>query len=294
MHDVAFRFKRAHLRAVAWHKWLIRSWCRDELRVPVDEIGLTPARLDAMVVIRSLGGCCLQSELWQRLGLHASTICKMLKRMELADLVERSPGLDRRERHVQLTKKGFDVLVGALQSFVRSNFIHDAYAGIHRRGADFIREAIDGLRCLAWGLGDSSTHEYFVGRWTEERTRDAEAWDADVRKDVERLERHRNPAVAEPDAGPPELFGNAYFAAYAADLAQGGAIAEAARARFREDANANLAAAAEPKKPEEEPALDIRSPEYWGKHHAEIAQGGTIAEAARERLRRDMANAYGT
>ncbi len=293
MHDVAFRFKRAHLTAVAWHKELIKKWCREDLRVCVEDIRLTPARFDVMVIVRAAGGSCLQSELWQRLGLHASTICKMLKRMELAGLVVRSEGLDRRERYVDLTRKGLDVIIGALKKFVRSNLMHDAYAAIHRRGAEFINEAIDTLKHLAWGLADSSTYGYPLAPWTADDIEKSEARDAVVRKDVERCEPNPAPlATTETTDAPPDYFSPAYWGAHWAQMAQGGDIAEAARKRLAHDTNAILAAAekAEAQRPQSQPSPDIYDPEYWVRHHADIARGGDVARAARERLARDMAS----
>ncbi len=289
MHDLAFRFKRAHLTAVALHKRLIASWCRQDLRVYVVDVGLTPARFDAMVVIRALGGSCLQSELWQQLGLHASTICKMLKRMELAGLVTRSEGLDRRERYVELTKKGLEVTIGALEKFVRSNAMHDLYAAMHRRGAEFIGGVIETLRHLGRALRDSSTHAYPVAPLTDEHVQQGEAWDDVVRRQI-----GAEPADAAQDAGLPDYFSPEYWGKHHAEINQGGAIAEAARERLERDTAAVVAAAdARLRAEEEKPPPDIYDPEYWGKHHAEINQGGAIAEAARERLRRDMARAHG-
>ena len=78
MHDLSFRFKRAHLQAVALAKKKLRKW------------KLSPARFDVLYVVqqgRAYG--VLQSRIWDTLGLHRSTISKMCKRLEELGFIKR-------------------------------------------------------------------------------------------------------------------------------------------------------------------------------------------------------------
>ena len=78
MHDLAFRFKRVHLQAVALAKKKLRKW------------KLSPARFDVLYVVqqgRAYG--VLQSRIWDTLGLHKSTISKMCKRLEELGFIKR-------------------------------------------------------------------------------------------------------------------------------------------------------------------------------------------------------------
>ena len=78
MHDLSFRFKRAHLQAVALAKKKLRKW------------KLSPARFDVLYVVqqgRAYG--VLQSRIWDTLGLHKSTISKMCKRLEELGFIKR-------------------------------------------------------------------------------------------------------------------------------------------------------------------------------------------------------------
>lgn len=83
MHDLGFRFKRAHLKAVAFGKKKLRKW------------ELSPARFDILYVVqqgRSYG--VLQSRIWDTLGLHKSTISKMCKRLEELGFITRVDAAD--------------------------------------------------------------------------------------------------------------------------------------------------------------------------------------------------------
>jgi len=94
MHDFFFRAKRVHLRSVACAKRIYREW------------ELTPARLDILFIV-SRAGHVLQRDLWKELGLHRSTVSKMLKRMRELDLVTTIPSVwNEHDREVRLTDLG--------------------------------------------------------------------------------------------------------------------------------------------------------------------------------------------
>jgi len=78
MHDLGFRFKRAHLKAVELGRKKLRKWA------------LSPARFDVLYVVQQ-GGVdgVLQSRIWDTLGLHKSTISKMCSRLEELGFIRR-------------------------------------------------------------------------------------------------------------------------------------------------------------------------------------------------------------
>lgn len=149
MHDLSFRFKRAHIRAVEFHKPFAA------------EFGLTPARFDAMYVIRAKGGVCRQHEIWEALGLSPSTICKMLKSMEILGLIWREPDEDdHRHRVVRLTKYGFLKIVAAIKVFIRTDMLRSFYDSIDAKGREFVTSLRIAAQRAARALFDSSTLAY--------------------------------------------------------------------------------------------------------------------------------------
>jgi DNA-binding MarR family transcriptional regulator len=79
MHSITFAFKRAHLQAVAFGKKAVKR---------INE--MTPAGFDLLYAIRNTAHyhapwhtpSMAQAELVQTLGLHRSTVSKMLKRLK--------------------------------------------------------------------------------------------------------------------------------------------------------------------------------------------------------------------
>lgn len=180
MHPVSFAFKRGHIRAVVTHRDLLRRF------------GITPARFDALYILRWKGGVCYQSEIWQELDLHPSTISRMLKSMEQRGLVvrERVYGtlIDAREVTVTLTRKGFDAIVGAITAFLRDDDLRDFYDRMHHKGAEHIKELVAGVRNIGEWLRDFAKHPYPAER---PDVAAGKRYDAHVQKTVDREEKRR-------------------------------------------------------------------------------------------------------
>ena len=98
MHQLPFILKRAHHATLSL------------LRPLAARNDLTPARFDLLYVLHRKGGSVepYQFRIAQVLGLSRSTICKLVKAMEKAGLVERSREIifDHRRRRVRLTRYG--------------------------------------------------------------------------------------------------------------------------------------------------------------------------------------------
>ncbi|MBS2020296.1 MAG: MarR family transcriptional regulator [Deltaproteobacteria bacterium] len=160
MHDLMFRFKRAHLKAVAFAKPLLKKW------------QLTPARFDVLYVVQAksvkVGGI-LQSDIWRILGLHPSTISKMCIRLEELGLIERRDAETRNhEILVRLTKEGTGRLLQAMRLAFKIQPLRFAYRALLMdltrtsvRGADdFIAKLRRKTERAARALGDDSTLLY--------------------------------------------------------------------------------------------------------------------------------------
>lgn len=153
MHDLMFRFKRAHLSAVAFGKLLLRKF------------GLTPARFDVLYVVVSNGNGVLQSDIWEALGLHRSTISKMCKRLEELGLVERFEAHARgHETIVQLTYEGITVVDKVMKYVFMTEGPRFAFGTVLSRIEPDVEAFISKLRRLteraARNLGDTSTLLY--------------------------------------------------------------------------------------------------------------------------------------
>jgi DNA-binding MarR family transcriptional regulator len=106
MHRIIFGLKAAHLGAVGFAKGFLGI-------VP----HMTPARYDLLYVIRMSGNifgrshALDQSELRRMLGLHASTVSKMIKRLvEIGWLAKNLGRRPRRTNSIHLTEAGFEAL----------------------------------------------------------------------------------------------------------------------------------------------------------------------------------------
>jgi DNA-binding MarR family transcriptional regulator len=85
--------------------------------------GLTAARFDLLWALIGHGDRCwpgTQSKLRRKLGVSASTVCRMLQSLEALDLVRREVDqADRRQRFVELTNKGFACMRTARKVLLR-------------------------------------------------------------------------------------------------------------------------------------------------------------------------------
>ncbi|MBS2015608.1 MAG: MarR family transcriptional regulator [Deltaproteobacteria bacterium] len=175
MHPVSFAFKRGHIRAVVAH--------RDMLK-PFD---ITPARFDALFVIRARGGSCYQSEIWDDLGLHPSTISRMIKSMVERGLVASTPVSygDGRERIISLTRTGFKVIVAAVKAFIHDDELRQLYERMHDGAVEAVKSLVAAARNVGEWLGDIASHFYpFEAPSLEEEERR----DAEVKEAIERDE----------------------------------------------------------------------------------------------------------
>jgi len=154
MHELMFRLKRAHLRAVEMAKPVAAAF------------GLTPARFDILHALhRTPRGRIEQSKLGDVLGLSPSTISKMLDRLEQLGLVRRRRrGDDPRRNDVLFTRFGFEVTAVAVHAFLRWDHLRRAYERIHGTarggGKRFIAMTKRFVDRVARYFGDRSTMEY--------------------------------------------------------------------------------------------------------------------------------------
>jgi len=104
MHSLFFDTKRAHRATLKLMNPLLA-------RV---EPGLTQARYDVMHAMSFCEGRrANQSALWKLLGVHPSTMCKLVRALLALGFVERTRVFDRRQWRVTLTELGWRVLVRA-------------------------------------------------------------------------------------------------------------------------------------------------------------------------------------
>jgi DNA-binding MarR family transcriptional regulator len=142
-----FLFKRAHLTTLIYGRAILRS-----------HTPLTPARYDVLTAIhRDARGFILQAELTRDLGLHHSTVSKMLTRLEELGLVARDTHpTDDRAWRVRLTGAGRELLHqandgnaadGMAELLVESGLARDgqgfsAAAEVHRTNLTLRRYAV--------------------------------------------------------------------------------------------------------------------------------------------------------
>src|ERR1700733_880956 len=101
MHTVFFDLKRAYHSPLRLTRRLLKR------------LGLTAARFDLLYIVEKAGKTMLQCELRRVLGVTAPTVSRMLASLQALGLVEREVvDLDRRRRHVTLTKAGLRSCVG--------------------------------------------------------------------------------------------------------------------------------------------------------------------------------------
>jgi DNA-binding MarR family transcriptional regulator len=112
MNSMLFSMKRGYLRGVSFARKLLEPF------------GLTPARFDVLFVLRK--GWKHQSAICRHLGLHPSTVSKLLKKIEDV-LVYRHYDMDNhREVIVKLSGKGKAALEAAAATLVDNGAL-DAY-----------------------------------------------------------------------------------------------------------------------------------------------------------------------
>lgn len=161
MHALSFGFKRAHWSAVRVGK-----------RVLEDVEGMTPARFDLLYLLRRVrlddpliseaGDGLTQDALWKGLGVHPSTVCKMMARLLEMGWVRRSRySLDRRRWIVRLTELGLKKVWKAMRILFRGRALLAAYETLFPTGPSGhvvkrIHGAVTMLKRVAYAFHDRS------------------------------------------------------------------------------------------------------------------------------------------
>jgi DNA-binding MarR family transcriptional regulator len=170
MHAVSIALKRAHLRAVAFGKEVAKN-------VP----GMTPARFDLLYLLRRvaiadgmnrdpLAPAMSQSALCTDLGLHRTTVARMLKRLvQLGWIKKTRCPTDRRTFDVALTRLGLRTIARAMRRVFRERIVRSTYEIVFGRVEPkaHVIGVIDGalhtLRTIARSFGDRSQVWYHYG-----------------------------------------------------------------------------------------------------------------------------------
>jgi DNA-binding MarR family transcriptional regulator len=145
MHSVTFQIKRAHLKAVAFGKGIIEDRVKD----------MTPARFDLMYAIRAhqvdhrrgwpIGRSLEQARICRKLGLHSSTVSKLIKRLvQLGWLENCGKGGDRRTNVIALTEKGLRSIVKAMRIVFRMRTHLRHFEDLFRSLAGDLRLFVEG------------------------------------------------------------------------------------------------------------------------------------------------------
>jgi DNA-binding MarR family transcriptional regulator len=160
MHALSFRFKRAHLTAVKIGKMLV-----------ADVEGMTPARFDILYLIRRLriekhpyrrveSGWHSQTALRHELGLHRSTMSKMLTRLlEMGWVERRRSSFDRRRCNIALTKLGLRKVAKAMRILFRQKKLRKMYERVlpttkEMHVVERIHRLVVILQRMAYAFGD--------------------------------------------------------------------------------------------------------------------------------------------
>ncbi len=165
MHAISFQLKRAHLATTAY-----------AARAVEEVEGMTPARYDVLAFMRERSLQHHQPKLWGlgftaqgaivgALGLHPSTVSKMLKRMEEMGWIVRQRdefGRDKRRKTVDFTPLGFRKACQAMRRVDRQRLFLRPFERITRqlRPGDHV---LHGLQQV-WGTIDG------IGRFFGDRS----------------------------------------------------------------------------------------------------------------------------
>jgi DNA-binding MarR family transcriptional regulator len=158
MHALSFGFKRSHWSAVRVGK-----------QVLADIDGMTPARFDLLYLIRRvrldephLSEGLTQGELWKALGVHPSTVCKMLARLLDMGWVSRSRyPFDLRTWVIRLTDLGLRKVWKAMRVLFRGRALLREYEKLFPTGpfghvVARIDRLVMTLKAVAYTFGDRS------------------------------------------------------------------------------------------------------------------------------------------
>jgi DNA-binding MarR family transcriptional regulator len=165
MHALSFGFKRAHWSGVRVGK-----------RVLEDVDGMTPARFDLVYLIRrvrlddpNMSPGLTQDALWKALGVHPSTVSKMLARLLDMGWVTRSRyAFDRRTWLIRLTDLGLRKVWHAMRILFRGRALLRAYEELFPTGpfghvVTRIHRLVMTLKAIAYTFGDRSNAWFDYG-----------------------------------------------------------------------------------------------------------------------------------
>jgi DNA-binding MarR family transcriptional regulator len=232
MHVITFETKRAHLSGVAYGRRKLAGIESDKLAV-FDRAGrplqlITPARFDLLYAIYTAERrgssawfrTASQALVREKLGLHLSTVSKMISRLiAIGILEERPPAPDRRHRIVSFTESGAELFQRALRlvfktralaSVLEEHILRSTKTKAPRSRRRWKLHAAmfrlySPIRQLALRLGDWSTGLYFFRRNGIKDRQSAEAAALRQRcKEIDRFIDDRNRRRGTGHARPPE------------------------------------------------------------------------------------------
>src|ERR1700677_1194408 len=157
MHRVFFDLKRAYHSTLRLTRGLLKS------------LGLTAARFDLLYIVEKAGKSMLQCDLRRGLGVTAPPVRRMFASRETLGLGEPEVvDLDRRRRHVTLTKAGLRCVRRAARSLIHSGWVElavDSALCPHRwfnaeessRARGVLSTTLNRLR---YAYGDRATRDY--------------------------------------------------------------------------------------------------------------------------------------
>ena len=157
MHRVFFDLKRAYHSTLRLTRRLLKR------------LGLTAARFDLLYIVEKAGKTMLQCDLRRVLGVTAPTVSRMLSSLQALGLVEREVmDMDRRRRHVTLTKAGLRCVRRAARHLIHSGWVElavDSALCPHRwfnaeessRARGILSTTLNRLR---YAYGDRATRDY--------------------------------------------------------------------------------------------------------------------------------------
>lgn len=127
MHAISFMTKRAHWAAVRMSKKVLAKFPR-----------MTPARFDLMYLLRRawvenrfmnpLGPSRFQASVWKELGLHRTTVSRMVRQLVQMGWIWRArASMDGRTFDLALTRRGLSILWRVMRVVFRQKILRKAY-----------------------------------------------------------------------------------------------------------------------------------------------------------------------
>lgn len=156
MHALSFAFKRAHLRATAMGRLLLRPF------------GLTPARFDLLFLLQRSTSRRNQVTLASELGLSRATVCRCVRRLEELGFIRRIRiSLNRRTHLLELTDFGRSVVRRAIRHILGGGYLELAYQCVYfgpsERAFFLVEDVLSYVNMAAKSFGDTSTLYYPTG-----------------------------------------------------------------------------------------------------------------------------------